>query len=87
MTKFQTFLVTITILLCGTGILDAQERDVRVRTYISPARVVWQSGEGVQLADVLLKEGNGQPYCNNDTPTSYCILSSENGAAPGVLLD
>lgn len=87
MTKFQTFLVTITILLCGTGILDAQERDVRVRTYISPTRVVWQSREGVQLADVLLKEGNGQPYCNNDTPTSYCILSSENGAAPGVLLD
>lgn len=87
MTKFHTFLFSITILLCGTGIIDAQERDVRVRTYISPARVVWQSGEGVQLADVLLKEGNGQPYCNNDTPTSYCILSSENGAAPGVLLD
>lgn len=87
MTKFHTFLFSITILLCGTGIIDAQERDVRVRTYISPTRVVWQSGEGVQLADVLLKEGNGQPYCNNDTPTSYCILSSENSAAPGVLLD
>lgn len=87
MTKFHTFLFSIAILLCGTGIIDAQERDVRVRTYISPSRVVWQSGEGVQLADVLLKEGNGQPYCNNDTPTSYCILSSENGAAPGVLLD
>lgn len=87
MTKFHTFLFSITILLCGTEIIDAQERDVRVRTYISPTRVVWQSGEGVQLADVLLKEGNGQPYCNNDTPTSYCILSSENSAAPGVLLD
>lgn len=87
MTKFHTFLFSITLLLCGTGIIDAQERDERVRTYISPTRVVWQSGEGVQLADVLLKEGNGQPYCNNDTPTSYCILSSENGAAPGVLLD
>lgn len=87
MTKFHTFLFSIAILLCGTGIIDAQERDVRVRTYISPTRVVWQSGEGVQLADVLLKEGNGQPYCNNDTPTSYCILSSENSAAPGVLLD
>ena len=64
-----------------------EERDVRIRTYISPARIVWQSDAGVQLADVLLKPGNGQAYCNNDTPTSYCILSSENGAAPGVLLD
>lgn len=43
MTKFHTFLFSIAILLCGTGIIDAQERDVRVRTYISPSRVVWRA--------------------------------------------
>lgn len=87
MTRLQRFLSATALLLCGTCLLNAQERDERVRTCISPTRVVWQSGVGVQLADVLLKEGNGQAYCNNDTPTSYCILSSENGAEPGVLLD
>lgn len=87
MTKFHTFLFSITILLCGTGIIDAQERDVRVRTYISPARVVWQSDEGVRLADVLLKPGNGQSYCNNDTPESYCLMTSSDGVHPAVLLD
>lgn len=87
MAKFHPFLISTVLLLYGISFLNAQERDPRSRTYISPTRVVWQSDAGVRLSDVLLNPGNGQAYCNNDTPTSYCVLSSENGAAPGVLLD
>ena len=82
-----TFLVSAVFLLCGISLLNAQERDPRSRIYISPTRVVWQSDAGVQLADVLLKPGNGQAYCNNDTPESYCLMTSSEGVHPAILLD
>lgn len=66
-TKFHAVL-SATLLFCSTILLNAQERDPRTRTYISPVRVVWQSDAGVRLSDVLMKPGNGQAYCNNDTP-------------------
>ena len=65
--KFRAVL-SAALLLCTTILLNAQERDPRSRTYISPVRVVWQSDAGVRLSDVLLKPGNGQAYCNNDPP-------------------
>lgn len=87
MTKFYYILISTILLLCTTYLLNAQERDPRTRTYISPARVVWQSDAGVRLSDVLLKPGNGQAYCNNDTPESYCIMKSGHGVHPAILLD
>lgn len=87
MTKFYYILISTILLLCTTYLLNAQERDPRTRTYISPARVVWQSDAGVRLSDVLLKPGNGQAYCNNDTPESYCIMKSGDGVHPVILLD
>lgn len=87
MTKFLSVLNSAVILLCGTSLLNAQEQDPRSRTYISPTRVVWQSDAGVRLSDVLLKPGNGQAYCNNDTPESYCVMTSAGGMQPAVLLD
>ena len=87
MTKFLSVLNLAVLLLCGTSLLNAQEQDHRSRTYISPTRVVWQSDAGVRLSDVLLKPGNGQAYCNNDTPESYCVMTSAGGVQPAVLLD
>ena len=87
MTKFYYILISTILLLCTTYLLNAQERDPRTRTYISPARVVWQSDAGVRLSDVLLKPGNGQAYCNNDTPESYCVMRSSDGVHPAILLD
>lgn len=84
--KFRAVL-SAALLLCTTILLNAQERDPRSRTYISPVRVVWQSDAGVRLSDVLLEPGNGQAYCNNDTPESYCIMKSGDGVHPAILLD
>lgn len=53
----------------GFAPLCAQERDTRTRTYVTPVRVLWQEGN-VSNADALLLEGNGQAFCNNDTPGS-----------------
>ena len=87
MTRFHAIISSAVLLLCATCVLTAQERDPRSRTYISPVRVVWQSDAGVRLSDVLLKPGNGQAYCNNDTPESYCIMKSGDGVHPAILLD
>ena len=87
MTKFLAILNSVALLLCSAFFLNAQERDSRTRIYISPSRVVWQSDAGVRLSDVLLKPGNGQAYCNNDTPESYCIMKSGDGVHPAILLD
>lgn len=61
--------------------------DPRVRKYISPLRIVWQSdesGETIQNAEKLLKAGNGQAeLVNND----LCILKSTASQKPGILLD
>ncbi len=60
--------------------------DSRVRQYITPSRIVWQSsGEGmsVENADRLLKVGSGQVTLSDG---SSCILRN-NGKPAGVLLD
>lgn len=70
----------------GFAPLCAQERDCRTRTYVTPVRVLWQEGN-VSNADALLREGNGQAFCNNDTPESSCVLSSAGGVSSSILLD
>ena len=60
--------------------------DPRVRQYIAPLRIVWQSQEDgavVENAAQLLKPDSGQITLDN---RSACILRHK-GKAPGVLLD
>jgi alpha-L-rhamnosidase len=60
--------------------------DPRVRQYIAPARIVWQSaddGAAVENAKALLEQGPGQVMLQ--TP-SACTLRHK-GKTPGILLD
>ncbi len=52
--------------------------------YLTPTRVVWVSGEGVQNAESILKPGIGQADLNSG---KYLTLNSENGPLPGIILD
>ncbi|QEC52590.1 alpha-L-rhamnosidase-like protein [Anseongella ginsenosidimutans] len=66
---------------------ELTQDDPRVRKYISPLRIVWQSdesGKTIENAAKLLKPGNGQAeLINND----LCILRSTDTEKPGILLD
>jgi alpha-L-rhamnosidase len=60
--------------------------DPRVRRYVMPKRIVWQSKESgavVENPDVLLEAGCGQVTLDNPIA---CTLR-HNGGAPGLLLD
>ena len=64
------------------------QTDTRVRNYIPPARIVWQSGgkEGNLISglDNLLLPGNGQTDLANNR---ICILRSKENEHPSILLD
>lgn len=65
----------------------AMEKDPRVRLYLAPQRILWQSDyEGKYIVDAknLLKAGNGQAeLVNKDLVT----LQSDAATRPGILLD
>lgn len=71
----------------GDAFEEQTQDDPRIRKYISPRRIVWQSdpdGTTIQNTARLLKAGNGQAeLINND----LCILKSTAGKKPGILLD
>jgi len=65
--------------------LAAQQRDSRIREYISPVRIVWQqNSELIQGSDNLLLQGNGQSDLTN---RSICKLTSTMNQHPAILLD
>lgn len=69
-----------------TNVNSTIARDPRVRDYLSPARVLWQSPPdacAVLDAELLLEPFNGQVTLGN---TAGCVLRN-NGKAPGILLD
>jgi hypothetical protein len=64
-------------------------RDPRVREYIAPKRIVWQSTEAgavVEHAESLLTADGDQATVDNTTSGSLCTLR-HNGKAPAILLD
>src|SRR3546814_489803 len=71
----------------GDNYKDLTQDDPRVRKYITPLRIVWQSDESektIENEQKLLKPGNGQAeLINND----LCILRSTATEKPGILLD
>lgn len=78
---FALLLVITTIQFMAS----AQERDPRVRTYITPTRIVWtQHNDLIQQADKLLLPGTGQADLVNNRIT---YLKSSNGRHPAILLD
>jgi alpha-L-rhamnosidase len=80
----QTFIVAVLLLM--TTVVYAQ-KDPRVREYLSPKRILWQSdqsGKYVNNANCLLKQGNGQAELINK---DMLVLKSSAGQLPGILLD
>ena len=65
--------------------LSAQQRDSRVREYLSPTRIVWQQeSQLIQGAEHLLLPGNGQSDLAN---RSICKLASTDRQHPAILFD
>lgn len=61
--------------------------DHRIRKYITPQRIVWQSdhsGQYIKDADNLLKKGIGQAELPQ---RNLCILKSDATNKPGIILD
>lgn len=72
-------------LLLLSGMLGAQQRDSRVRDYITPTRIVWQGNpENITGAENLLTDGNGQSKLSN---MPMCAMRSTKDIHPGLLLD
>ena len=81
--------------LAATAVV-ADKVDPRVRTYIDPVRIVWQTqrtelsyGDRFQVVDAgrLLEKRHGQvPEGGRSGPPSACKLVN-NGECPGILLD
>lgn len=63
----------------------AQQRDSRIREYLSPVRIVWQQ-DSVQIENehCLLSPGNGQADLSN---SRVCVMRSTDARYPALLLD
>lgn len=72
------------LLLCCHVAAFGQQRDSRVREYLTPTRIVWQKGDSLINLSKLLQKGNGQSVTNAD---SLCIIKSTNTDHPAILLD
>ena len=80
----KSVLVAVVALL-SVGFASAQQRDSRVREYLSPKRVVWMSSsEQITGSEHLLREGTGQ----TDLTNKYiCRMTSTADKLPSILLD
>ena len=67
-----------------TGHPDAEASPLR-SWYLPPVRIVWQSDQGVQRADNLLKPKPGQAVLNETSRP--CVLTATSNSSAGVLLD
>jgi len=58
--------------------------DSRVRTYITPQRIVWKSDTGIRNAEGLLSTGNGQSELTNKR---VCVMRNNETEKSAILLD
>lgn len=80
------FIVTILLFLYSLS-LNAQQVDRRVRTLVSPVRVVWQNdADHIRNTEMLFQEANAQSS-NFDAKATTFTMSSKDGARPAILLD
>ena len=65
--------------------MNASTRDPRIREYVVPVRIVWQTTGSAAPThpDVLLEDRPGQCAI---APQTLCVLENS-GHAPGILLD
>ncbi|MBK9138623.1 MAG: alpha-L-rhamnosidase [Verrucomicrobia bacterium] len=61
------------------------ERSALATYFVAPTRLVWQSREGVQHADSLLRPHPGQAVLQETRPP--CVLRASSNGVAGVLLD
>lgn len=82
--KFKSLLLLF-LLWVGTLHISASQKDTRIREYITPVRIVWQQNTDlVRGVDNLFVGGNGQADLVN---AHICVMRSENGRKPSILLD
>ncbi len=62
---------------------QAAQTEATVRRFLSPVRIVWQTGS-ITNAERLLKPGNGQADLSGK---DLCALKSDGATRPGLLLD
>ena len=82
----QTVAPRAASLASAPDLRDRMAVDPRVRRYIVPNRVVWQSkeaGAAVETPERLLKTGSGQVTLSSP---AACVMRN-NGKTPGILLD
>ena len=78
-------IVFITGLLLTCVSLFSQQRDSRVRDYISPVRIIWkQDSANIINGQYLLSAGNGQSDLSN---SRVCLMKSTHTQFPALLLD
>ena len=85
--KIQTCLTLALICLLSNFHINAQNKDPRTRTYITPTRIVWKNDGGGKLIEnlnVLLSKGNGQSDLGRNP---VCVLKSSRDAHTSILLD
>ena len=83
----RTQLIIILSLL-NVCLVPAQERDTRVRTYITPTRIVWQQdSDHITNCNFLLNQGDGQAYWGAyyDYESIDTGLQRENGQSRHIL--
>lgn len=87
MKKFlSVLLLSLTALPETVSAVTARGQGCLERTFISPVRIVWQKDSShVDRADLLLREGIGQPFLGDDVPC--CVMTSPGDARPAILLD
>lgn len=78
-------LFSLIFCLCFSIAVTAQQRDSRVREYVSPTRIVWQQeSQLIEGAEKLLLPSNGQSDLAN---VNICKLNSTEDKNPAILLD
>jgi len=75
----------ILLLFLFTSTVSSQQKDSRIREYITPVRILWQQNESNIIgAEKLLEPGNGQSKLG---AAPRCILKNGDGKQPAILLD
>lgn len=81
--KRTTILLALLILSCMFS--SGRTKDIRVREYITPERIVLMDNEElISNPQALLEEGNGQA---DFSARINCVMTSREGAYPSILLD
>ena len=93
--RAMKFGITLVAAVAVVNVLAADVADPRTRTYVDPARVVWQTAKdkafgerfAVKDADALLERRHGQVPEGGWGRRAYGCRLVNNGETPGILLD